>query len=497
MTQIRKLYVKSYGCQMNVYDSYRMADTLAPEGYAETGTPEGADLIILNTCHIREKAADKVYSELGRLRALKRQAAEDGRRVTIAVAGCVAQAEGEEIIRRAPGVDLVFGPQSYHRLPDMLARAEHGTVVDTEFPAEDKFDHLAPPSQAMMRSRGVSAFVTVQEGCDNFCTFCVVPYTRGAEVSRPVEKIVAEAERLAQAGVREVTLLGQNVNAYHGAAKDGRTASLAELLYRLAEVPGVARLRYMTSHPCDMSDDLIEAHRDLPALMPHLHLPVQSGSDRVLAAMNRRHTRAEYLDMIERLRRARPDMAFSSDFIVGFPGETDADFEATFSLISEVGYASAYSFKYSPRPGTPAAEMEQLPEPVKDERLQRLQHEIDRQLDLFNERCLGTTMDVLFEKPAQRPGQVTGRSPYLQSVHVMGPATLIGEIHPVTISRIGSFTLSGTLASSDTSPCKGEVDARSASGGDRGINAPDPTPDRLRRSDPPLSGEGKEFAAGA
>jgi tRNA-2-methylthio-N6-dimethylallyladenosine synthase len=446
MTQIRKLYVKSYGCQMNVYDSHRMADTLAPEGYAETATPESADLIILNTCHIREKAAEKVYSELGRMRALKRQAAEAGRRVTIAVAGCVAQAEGEEIVRRAPGVDLVFGPQSYHRLPGMLARAEHGTLVDTEFPPEDKFEHLASPSQAAMRSRGVSAFVTVQEGCDKFCSFCVVPYTRGAEVSRPVERIVAEAERLAEAGVREITLLGQNVNAYHGTAKDGRTASLDDLLYRLAEVPGIARLRYMTSHPLDMDERLIAAHRDLPALMPHLHLPVQSGSDRVLAAMNRRHTRAEYLDTVERLRRARPDMAFSSDFIVGFPGETDADFEATFSLISEVGYASAYSFKYSPRPGTPAAEMEQLPEAVKDERLQRLQHEIDRQLDRFNARCLGTTMDVLFEKPGRRPGQVTGRSPYLQSVHVMGPATLIGEIHPVTITRIGSFTLSGTLA---------------------------------------------------
>ena len=446
----RKLYVKSYGCQMNVYDSHRMADTLAPEGYAETATPDDADLIILNTCHIREKAVDKLYSELGRLRELKDNAADAGRRVTLAVAGCVAQAEGAEIARRARHVDLVFGPQNYHRLPDMLARAGRSQVVDTEFPAEDKFDHLAAPSRAAIRKRGVSAFVTVQEGCDKFCTFCVVPYTRGAEVSRPLEKIVAEAERLAEAGVREITLIGQNVNAYHGEAEDGRAASLADLLHRLAKLPGVARLRYTTSHPLDMDERLIEAHRDLPALMPHLHLPVQSGADRILAAMNRRHTRAEYLGAIEKLRQARPDMAFSSDFIVGFPGEADADFEATFSLISEVGYASAYSFKYSPRPGTPAAEMEQVPEAVKDERLQRLQHEIDRELDAFNARALGATMDVLFEKPGKRPGQMVGKSPYLQSVHVMGPASLIGEIHPVKIDHIGSFTLSGQLADQQT-----------------------------------------------
>ena len=446
----RKLYVKSYGCQMNVYDSHRMADTLAPEGYAETATPDDADLIILNTCHIREKAVDKLYSELGRLRELKDNAADAGRRVTLAVAGCVAQAEGAEIARRARHVDLVFGPQNYHRLPDMLARAGRSQVVDTEFPAEDKFDHLAAPSRAAIRKRGVSAFVTVQEGCDKFCTFCVVPYTRGAEVSRPVAKIVAEVERLADAGVREITLIGQNVNAYHGEAEDGRAASLADLLHRLAKLPGVARLRYTTSHPLDMDERLIEAHRDLPALMPHLHLPVQSGADRILAAMNRRHTRAEYLGAIEKLRQARPDMAFSSDFIVGFPGEADADFEATFSLISEVGYASAYSFKYSPRPGTPAAEMDQLPETVKDERLQRLQHEIDRELDAFNARALGATMDVLFEKPGKRPGQMVGKSPYLQSVHVMGPSSLIGEIHPVKIDHIGSFTLSGQLADHHT-----------------------------------------------
>ncbi len=446
MTQARKLYVKSYGCQMNAYDSQRMADALAPEGYVETATPDGADLIILNTCHIREKAADKVYSELGRLRELKDEAADQGRRVVLAVAGCIAQAEGQEIIRRAGYVDLVFGPQNYHQLPDMLARAEHGKVVETEFPSDDKFDHLPAPSRASTRRRGVSAFVTVQEGCDKFCTFCVVPYTRGAEVSRPVAKIVAEVERLADAGVREVTLIGQNVNAYHGSAPDGRAATLADLLYRLARVPGIARLRYTTSHPLDMDDRLIEAHRDLPALMPHLHLPVQSGSDRVLDAMNRRHTRAQYLDCIERLRRVRPDIAFSSDFIVGFPGETDEEFEATFSLVREVGYASAYSFKYSPRPGTPAAELEQLPEALKHERLQRLQHEIDRQLDAFNAASLGATLDVLFEKAAKRPGQMVGKSPYLQSVHVMGSANLIGGIYPVTIDELGSFTLSGTLA---------------------------------------------------
>src|SRR5262252_4307021 len=324
MTRPRKLYVKSFGCQMNVYDSHRMADMLAPEGFAETTHIEDADLVILNTCHIREKAADKVYSELGRMRALKAAAARNGRRLTVAVAGCVAQAEGEEIIRRAPVVDLVVGPQSYHRLPGLLARAEReGAVVDTEFPVEDKFDILRAPSRAAIRARGVSAFVTVQEGCDKFCTFCVVPYTRGAEVSRPVEKILDEVRSLAEAGVREVTLIGQNVNAYHGEGF-GRTWTLGQLLRRIAEIPGIARLRYTTSHPRDVDDDLIAAHRDLPQLAPQLHLPVQSGSDRILAAMNRRHTGADYLRVVERLRAVRPDIAFTSDFIVGFPGETEA-----------------------------------------------------------------------------------------------------------------------------------------------------------------------------
>src|SRR5215472_14202507 len=420
MTRPRKLYVKSFGCQMNVYDSHRMADMLAPEGFAETAELEDADLVILNTCHIREKAADKVYSELGRIRALKAAAARNGRRVTIAVAGCVAQAEGEEIIRRAPVVDLVVGPQSYHRLPGLLARLPHeGKLVDTEFPLEDKFDSLRAPTAQATRARGVAAFVTVQEGCDKFCTFCVVPYTSGAELSRPVAKIVAEVERLAEAGVREVTLIGQNVNAYHGEGPDGAPWTLGRLLQRIAEIPGIARLRYTTSHPGDMEESLIAAHRDLPGLMPQLHLPVQSGSDRVLAAMNRRHTRADYLRIIERLRQARPDMAFSSDFIVGFPTETEVDFQATLSLVDEVGFASAFSFKYSARPGTPAADMEaQVLDDVRHERLLRLQRTIDAQQAAFNARCLGRSFEVLFERPGRYPGQLVGRTPYLQTVQV-------------------------------------------------------------------------------
>jgi tRNA-2-methylthio-N6-dimethylallyladenosine synthase len=399
MTGSRKLFVKSFGCQMNVYDSQRMADTLAPEGYVETTTAEDADLIILNTCHIRKKAAEKVYSELGRMRRLKEAAAAVGRKPLIAVAGCVAQAEGAEIIRRAPAVDLVVGSQNYHRLPDLIARAERdGKAVDTEFPADDKFDQLAAPSVAAMRARGVAAFVTVQEGCDKFCTFCVVPYTRGAEISRPVDKIVAEVARLADAGVREITLIGQNVNAYHGEGPDGRTWSLARLLERLSQLPGIERLRYTTSHPLDVDADLIAAHRDLAALMPQLHLPVQSGSDRILAAMNRRHTRADYVEVVSRLLEARPDMALTSDFIVGFPGETEDDFAATLSLVSEIGYSGAFSFKYSPRPGTPGADMDdQVEEGTKSDRLHRLQQAIDRDQAIFNRRCVGRTLSVLFE----------------------------------------------------------------------------------------------------
>ena len=450
MTRPRKLYVKSFGCQMNVYDSYRMADMLAPEGFAETAHPADADFVILNTCHIREKAAEKVYSELGRVAALKAAAAREGRRLTIAVAGCVAQAEGGEIIRRAPAVDLVFGPQSYHRLPQLLARAEHeGAVVDTEFPAEDKFDLLKAPSQKAIRARGVSAFVTVQEGCDKFCTFCVVPYTRGTEVSRPVSKILAEIDRLADAGVREITLIGQNVNAYHGEGPDGTVWTLGRLLERVADLPGVARLRYTTSHPGDMDASLIAAHRDLPSLMPFLHLPVQSGSDHVLKRMNRRHTRAGYLETIARVRAAQAKMAFSSDFIVGFPGESEDDFRATLSLVDEVGYASAFSFKYSPRPGTPAAEAsDQVPDDVKSERLHRLQAAIDRQQAAFNARCLGRIFDVLFEKPGRYPGQIVGRSPYLQPVQVMGPTTTIGHIAAVRVTEIGANSLFGALEES-------------------------------------------------
>jgi tRNA-2-methylthio-N6-dimethylallyladenosine synthase len=446
MSGSRKVYVKSYGCQMNVYDSNRMADTLAHEGFVETAEPEGADLVILNTCHIREKAAEKVYSELGRLRVLKTEAAREGRKVMVAVAGCVAQAEGQEIIRRAPTVDLVVGSQSYHRLPDLIARAAHGPVVETEFPVEDKFDHLAAPSPEKTRARGVTAFVTVQEGCDKFCTFCVVPYTRGAEVSRPAAKIVAEVERLADAGVREVTLIGQNVNAYHGDGPDGRAWTLAQLLERIARIPGVARLRYTTSHPRDMDDSLIAAHRDLDALMPQLHLPVQSGSDRILAAMNRHHTCADYLRTIEELRRARPDMAFTSDFIVGFPGETEDDFRDTLRVVDEVGYSGSFSFKYSPRPGTPAAEhADQVDEPAKVERLARLQAAIERHRKAFNESCRGRTFGVLFEKPGRLPGQLVGRSPFLQPVQAMAPAAMIGQVADVRIADIGSNSLFGEL----------------------------------------------------
>jgi len=433
---------------MNVYDSHRMADTLAPAGYNETTSPEDADLVILNTCHIREKAAEKVYSEIGRIREMKEAAARDGRRMLIAVAGCVAQAEGREIIRRAGAVDLVVGSQNYHRLPEMVARAQRGEkVIDTDFPVEDKFEALAAPKRDAIAKRGISAFVTVQEGCDKFCTFCVVPYTRGAEVSRPVEKIVAEVERLADGGVREVTLIGQNVNAYHGPEPEGAASSLGRLLRRLAEVRGILRLRYTTSHPRDMDDDLVAAHRELPKLMPSVHLPVQSGSDRILAAMNRKHTRKDYLDVIARLRASRTDLAFTSDFIVGFPGETESDFRNTLALVDEVGYAGAFSFIYSPRPGTPAAEMEeQLPADVKSERLQRLQSAITRNQRRFNAGFAGRTVDVLLEKPGKLPGQLVGRSPYLQAVQVMAPVDSIGSVHRVTIDEVGSNSLFGSLA---------------------------------------------------
>ncbi len=454
MSNPRKVHVKSFGCQMNVYDSHRMADALAPAGYVETAQIADADLVILNTCNIREKAVDKVYSEIGRVREFKEAAASQGREMLIAVAGCVAQAEGEEITRRASAVDLVVGSQNYHRLPGMIARLRNGgKIVDTEFPVEDKFDALAQPSRTAIAKRGVTSFVTVQEGCDKFCTFCVVPYTRGAEISRPVKKIVADVEKLAEAGVREITLIGQNVNAYHGEGADGRPATLSVLLHRLSDVPGIVRLRYTTSHPLDMKDDLIEAHRDLPALMPYVHLPVQSGSDRILAAMNRRHTRRHYLDAIARLRTARGDLVFSSDFIVGFPGETEQDFRDTLSLVEEVGYGGAYSFSYSPRPGTPAADMEnQVPAAESHERLLRLQALITQQWQAFNASSVGRTVDVLLEKPGRVTGQLVGKTPYLQTVQVMARPELIGKVLPVAITGTGTNTLFGEFAGQPHAP---------------------------------------------
>ena len=437
----RKVFVKTYGCQMNVYDSQRMADALAADGYATTEHAEEADLILLNTCHIREKAAEKVYSELGRLRKLK--AGRGSRETLIGVAGCVAQAEGQEIIRRAPMVDLVIGPQTYHRLPDVVRRARKGErVVETDYAVEDKFEHLPDARPGTVRSRGVTAFLTVQEGCDKFCTFCVVPYTRGSEVSRPVAQIVAEAEKLAAAGVRELTLLGQNVNAWHGEGTDGREWGLGRLLFRLSEIPGLARLRYTTSHPRDMDDALIAAHRDLDKLMPYLHLPVQAGSDRILKAMNRRHTGDDYRRLVARIREARPDIAMSGDFIVGFPGETDADFEETLRIVRDIGYAQAFSFKYSQRPGTPGADMDgQVDEAVKNERLQRLQALLTEQQRAFSVGAVGRAIDLLVEKPGRLPGQRVGRSPWLQPVIVDEKAGEIGDIVKVRITRAGSNSL--------------------------------------------------------
>jgi tRNA-2-methylthio-N6-dimethylallyladenosine synthase len=443
----RKLHIKSFGCQMNVYDAQRMVDTLAPEGFVETANAEDADLVILNTCHIREKASEKVYSELGRLRVAKDEAAREGRTMQIAVAGCVAQAEGEEIVRRAPTVDVVVGPQSYHHLPELLKRAgEQGRAIETEFPAADKFGFLAQPKPAAIRARGISAFVTVQEGCDKFCTFCVVPYTRGAEVSRPVARIVDDVKRLADNGVRELTLIGQNVNAYHGDGPDGKSWPLGKLLEHLARIPGIARLRYSTSHPRDVDDTLIAAHRDLDALMPFVHLPVQSGSDRILAAMNRKHTADDYRRVIDRFRSARQDIAFSSDFIVGFPGENEQDFLATLALVTQIGYAAAYSFKYSARPGTPAADMQETVSPTEmDQRLERLQELIDSQQSAFNKAAIGATVDVLFERPARKDGQIVGRTAFLQPAHVMAPPDIIGQILPVRIDSLERYSFLGEL----------------------------------------------------
>jgi tRNA-2-methylthio-N6-dimethylallyladenosine synthase len=439
----RKVLVKTYGCQMNAYDSTRMADALVASGYDETTSLAEADLVLLNTCHIREKAAEKVYSELGKLRDLKAERKAEGRVLNIGVAGCVAQAEGDEIFRRAKGVDLVVGPQSYHRLPDIVSRVAKGERVnETDYGAEDKFDHLPAPSEAKVRQRGVTAFLTVQEGCDKFCTFCVVPYTRGNEVSRPVSQILTEAKGLVAAGVRELTLLGQNVNAWHGLGPDGNTWGLGRLLHHLAEIEGVKRLRYITSHPRDMADDLIAAHRDLPQLMPYLHLPVQSGSDRILKAMNRRHTASDYLKLIERVRAARPDIAMSGDFIVGFPGETDADFEGTMEIIRQTRYAAAYSFKYSPRPGTPASGMkDQVPAKVMDQRLQALQSLVLAQQNEFNAGLIGRELDVLVEKAGRNTGQMVGRSPYLQPVILDESVAEIGDSVKVRITGIRANSL--------------------------------------------------------
>ncbi len=467
----KKLYVKTYGCQMNVYDSARMADVLAPLGYVATEGPEDADLVILNTCHIREKAAEKVYSELGRLRAIKRTRVEAGESMTIAVAGCVAQAEGAEILRRAPQVDLVFGPQTYHRLPELIARAARAQgasggasgggggggsgdgngVLDIEFPVESKFDHL-PEAAA---PQGVSAFLSVQEGCDKFCTFCVVPYTRGAEHSRPAADIVAEAERLIAGGAREITLLGQNVNAYHGAAAKSSTESwgLGRLIRRLAEIEGLARLRYTTSHPRDLDDELIAAHAEVPKLMPYLHLPLQSGSDRILEAMNRGHRVEDYRRKVARLRAARADLALSSDFIVGFPGETDRDFADTLALVTEIGFAQAYSFKFSARPGTPAAAIGgQVPEPIKAERLALLQKLLATQQAAFNQTQVGRVLPVLLEARGRKPGQLTGRSPYMQAVHLTAPAQHLGQVVAAQIDTVRANSLAARLWTAEAGP---------------------------------------------
>lgn len=441
----KSYYLKTFGCQMNVYDSERMTEALSRDGYSETDDIARADLVILNTCHIREKAAEKVYSDLGRIRDTKDARKRDGKETVIAVAGCVAQAEGREITIRQPAVDLVIGPQSYHRLPELIERTaktrEH--IIETEFPGDEKFERMKAPR----RVSSPSAFLTVQEGCDKFCTFCVVPYTRGAEFSRSLAKIVTEARELIAAGAKELVLLGQNVNAYHGEGPGGRSIGLAELIRRLADIEGVERIRYTTSHPRDMDDTLIAAHADVPQLMPFLHLPVQSGSDRMLAAMNRKHGSAEYIELIARIRAARPDIALSSDFIVGFPGESDQDAEDTLALIKTIGFAQAFSFKYSPRPGTPASNLEdQVPEEVKSERLQQLQALLDDQQAAFNAKSHGATVPVLFERRGRQPGEFVGRTPYLQLVHVAAEADLVGRTANVAVTDARRLSLTGVIA---------------------------------------------------
>lgn len=439
MFQKPRVYVKSYGCQMNVYDSGRMTDVMVDAGYDVAETPDEANLIVLNTCHIREKATEKVYSEIGRFKSLK----AGGRDVTIAVAGCVAQAEGEEILNRQPLVDLVIGPQSYHRLPDHVARVARGRkIVDAEFPVDDKFASLPLPER---RPGRFSTYLTIQEGCDKFCTFCVVPYTRGSEYSRAPQQIREEAEQLVETGIREITLLGQNVNAYRSEGPDGQVWTLARLIHWLAEIPDLARLRFTTSHPRDMSNDLIQAFANCDKLMPYLHLPIQSGSDRILKLMNRRHSVAEYLDSIVRVRDSRPDMLISGDFIVGFPGETEEDFAATLDVVRAVGYGKSYSFRYSARPGTPAAEMDPVEPALAAERLQRLQQRLNEQQETIQKGMIGETVHVLFEREGRNPGQMQGRSEHNHAVHATGPLSHIGQIHPVTITRCGRNSLTGEL----------------------------------------------------
>ena len=439
MTEPKKLFVKTYGCQMNVYDSERMAEALSGQGYEQVGSAEEADMILLNTCHIREKASEKIYSELGRLKPLR----DENPNLKIGVAGCVAQAEGEEIMRRQPIVDLVVGPQTYHRLPAMMRAVEAGEkALDTDFPEEDKFLHLPKDRRA---KRGPCAFLTVQEGCDKFCAFCVVPYTRGAEVSRPVARILGEARDLVERGVREITLLGQNVNAYHGQDEDGREWGLARLIRELAKIEDLARIRFTTSHPNDMEDDLIAAFGDCDKLMPYLHLPVQSGSDRILKAMNRKHTAQDYLDLIARIRDARPDLLLSGDFIVGFPGETDEDFAQTMDLVRKVNYGQAYSFKYSARPGTPAAERADVAPEIADARLQELQALLTEQQRAAQDGMVGREVPVLFEKHGRQEGQLIGKSGYLHSVHAIAPAELIGQVAMVRIIKSATNSLTGAL----------------------------------------------------
>lgn len=453
MSATKKLFVKTYGCQMNMYDSDRMIDLLKPLGYQLSEVPDDADMIILNTCHIREKAEHKLYSDIGRLEPYKEAKGAKGEYTILAVAGCVAQAEGEEITRRAPAVDMVFGPQSYHKLPEMIAQAYRTlaangkpAVLDVDFPVESKFDLLPQPNP----DHTGSAFLSIQEGCDKFCTFCVVPYTRGAEYSRPVDAVIKEAKHLVSLGVKEITLLGQNVTAYHGIGLDGKEWSMGRLLFEIAEIAGLERIRYTTSHPKDMHDELYAAHREIPHLMPYLHLPVQAGSDAVLKAMNRKHTADDYRRIVDKLREVRPDIAMSSDFIVGFPGETDKDFEDTLQLVRDIGYAQAYSFKYSMRPGTPAALIEyQVNEDIKDSRLQMLQDLLREQQLAFNMSMAGQRTTVLLEKKGRHEGQLIGKSPFLQSVHLEAPERLLGHIVTVEIEGGSQNSLAGKIVTEE------------------------------------------------